>query len=60
MTYAFAEKKRIRKSFGSRTAVLPVPYLLHTQLASYNEYLQEGVRQQDRKNIGLELSLIHI
>ncbi len=60
MTYAFAEKKRIRKSFGSRTAVLPVPYLLHTQLASYNEYLQEGVRQQDRKNIGLESAFTSI
>ena len=60
MTYAFAEKKRIRKSFGSRTAVLPVPYLLQTQLASYNEFLQEGVRQPDRKNIGLESAFTSI
>ncbi len=60
MTYTFAEKKRIRKSFGSRTAVLPVPYLLQTQLASYNEFLQEGVRQPDRKNIGLESAFTSI
>ena len=60
MTYAFAEKKRIRKSFGSRTDVLPVPYLLHTQLASYNEYLQEGVSQPNRKNIGLESAFTSI
>ncbi len=60
MTYTFAEKKRIRKSFGSRTAVLPVPYLLQTQLVSYNEFLQEGVRQPDRKNIGLESAFTSI
>ena len=60
MTYTFAEKKRIRKSFGSRTAVLPVPYLLQTQLASYNEYLQEGVTQPNRKNVGLESAFTSI
>ncbi|MCC7069501.1 MAG: DNA-directed RNA polymerase subunit beta [Burkholderiales bacterium] len=60
MTYSFAEKKRIRKSFGSRTAVLPVPYLLETQLASYNEFLQVGVRQQDRRNMGLESAFTSI
>ena len=60
MTYSFAEKKRIRKSFGSRTAVLRVPYLLETQLASYNEFLQVGVRQQDRRNMGLESAFTSI
>ncbi|MBL8311552.1 MAG: DNA-directed RNA polymerase subunit beta [Burkholderiales bacterium] len=60
MTYAFAEKKRIRKSFGSRTPVLPVPYLLATQLASYNEFLQVGVKTEDRKGIGLESAFTSI
>ena len=28
MNYSFTEKKRIRKDFGKRRAVLDVPYLL--------------------------------
>ena len=60
MTYAFAEKKRIRKSFGSRAPVLPVPYLLQTQLVSYNEFCKVGVKTQDRKNVGLESAFTSI
>ena len=30
-TYSFTERKRIRKSFGSRESVLAVPYLLQMQ-----------------------------
>ncbi|WP_395377876.1 DNA-directed RNA polymerase subunit beta [Marinicella sp. W31] len=39
MSYSFAEKKRIRKDFGSRKAVLDVPYLLETQIKSYDGFL---------------------
>ena len=39
--YTFTEKKRIRKSFAKRASVLPVPFLLETQLASYRAFLQE-------------------
>ncbi len=60
MTYSFAEKKRIRKSFGSRKAGLPVPYLLQTQLASYDEFLQTGVPVQKRQNIGLHSAFTSI
>ena len=35
MTYSFTEKKRIRKSFAKRASVLQVPFLLATQLDSY-------------------------
>ena len=35
MTYSFTEKKRIRKSFAKRAAVLDVPFLLATQINSY-------------------------
>ena len=38
--YSFTEKKRIRKSFAKRASVLPVPFLLETQLASYRAFLQ--------------------
>jgi len=54
MSYSFAEKKRIRKSFGSPGAVLPVPFLLETQIASYNEFLQVGVPVAERQDRGLE------
>ncbi|TAG44612.1 MAG: DNA-directed RNA polymerase subunit beta [Betaproteobacteria bacterium] len=60
MTYSFAEKKRIRKSFGSRTAGLPVPYLLQTQIVSYNEFLQTGVITEKRQNVGLESAFTSI
>ena len=32
MTYSLTERKRIRKSFAKRAAVLNVPFLLATQL----------------------------
>ena len=31
MAYSYTERKRIRKSFGSRESVLEVPYLLQMQ-----------------------------
>ena len=54
MTYSFTEKKRIRKSFAKRDSVLPVPYLLATQLDSYRAFLQEGVSVENRRNEGLQ------
>ena len=51
MSYTFAEKKRIRKSFAKREGVLAVPYMLTTQLQSYAEFLQEGVSVADRRNL---------
>ncbi len=54
MAYSFTEKKRIRKSFAKRESVLPVPYLLATQLDSYRAFLQEGVSVENRRNEGLQ------
>ncbi|MBI5938321.1 MAG: DNA-directed RNA polymerase subunit beta [Betaproteobacteria bacterium] len=54
MSYTFAEKKRIRKNFAKRVSVLPVPYLLTTQLESFYEFLQEFVAPDQRKDIGLQ------
>ena len=42
MSYSFTEKKRIRKSFAKRASVLPIPFLLATQLESYAAFLQEA------------------
>ena len=53
MKYSFTEKKRIRKDFGKRQSVLPVPYLLETQIRSYAEFLQLEVPADKRRERGL-------
>lgn len=50
MSYTFTEKKRIRKSFAKRESVLDVPYLLTTQLNSYNKFLQQDRPFDGREN----------
>ena len=52
--YSFTEKKRIRKSFAKRPVVLDVPYLLTTQLESYQHFLQEHSVPIERKPEGLQ------
>jgi len=54
MTYSFTEKKRIRKSFAKRAAVLDVPFLLATQINSYAEFLQAELTVDHRRDIGLQ------
>ncbi len=54
MAYSFTEKKRIRKSFAKRDVVLPVPFLLATQLDSYAAFLQAKVVPEVRKTEGLQ------
>ena len=54
MTYSYTEKKRIRKNFGKRQSILEVPYLLATQVNSYEEFLQSQRAPKDRERIGLE------
>ncbi len=54
MSYSFTEKKRIRKSFAKRASVLPIPFLLATQLESYAAFLQENVASNKRQNQGLQ------
>ncbi|MEQ1721119.1 MAG: DNA-directed RNA polymerase subunit beta [Nitrosomonas sp.] len=54
MSYSFTEKKRIRKSFAKRASVLPIPFLLATQLESYAAFLQEKMLPNKRKNQGLQ------
>jgi len=54
MSYSFTEKRRIRKSFAKRANVLPVPYLLATQLDSYAAFLQANTVAETRKTEGLQ------
>ena len=60
MSYSFTEKKRIRKSFAKRASVLPVPFLLSTQLDSFASFLQAAVPQDARKNEGLQAAFSSI
>src|SRR5512139_1423054 len=57
MAYTFTEKKRLRKSFASRTNTLPVPFLLAIQVDSYREFLQEKVDAAKRDDKGLHAAL---
>jgi len=54
MAYSFTEKKRIRKSFAKRAAVLDVPFLLATQLESYTSFLQADLPSPQRQDQGLQ------
>ncbi len=58
--YSFTERKRIRKSFAKRASVLPVPFLLETQLASYRAFLQADAGPELRKNEGLQAAFTSI
>jgi len=60
MTYSFAEKKRIRKSFAKRESVLDVPFLLATQLESFAAFLQADIPAEKRKNEGLQAAFTSI
>ncbi|MCL4748242.1 MAG: DNA-directed RNA polymerase subunit beta, partial [Burkholderiaceae bacterium] len=60
-TYSFTEKKRIRKSFAKRRVVLDVPYLLTTQIESYQQFLQADVAEAvNRKTEGLQAAFMSI
>src|SRR6201987_5872108 len=59
-SYSFTEKKRIRKSFAKRASVLPVPFLLETQLVSYRAFLQSDTPGDARKNEGLQAAFTSI
>ena len=54
MAYTFTEKKRIRKSFSTRSAADQVPNLLEIQKASYRKLLQAGVKPLQRIDQGLQ------
>ncbi|MBI4756064.1 MAG: DNA-directed RNA polymerase subunit beta [Betaproteobacteria bacterium] len=54
MPYSYTEKKRIRKSFAKRAAVLDVPFLLATQLESFTAFLQAEVPPSQRRSQGLQ------
>ncbi len=58
--YSFTEKKRIRKSFAKRRVVLDVPYLLTTQIESYQQFLQADTTSASRRDEGLQAAFTSI
>jgi len=58
--YSFTEKKRIRKSFAKRRVVLDVPYMLTTQIESYQQFLQAESAPLERKPEGLQAAFTSI
>ncbi len=53
MAYSYTEKKRIRKDFSKRPTILSVPYLLATQIESYQQFLQLDIAADERAESGL-------
>ncbi|WP_407278864.1 DNA-directed RNA polymerase subunit beta [Aromatoleum evansii] len=60
MAYSYTEKKRIRKSFAKRAAVLNVPFLLATQIESFASFLQAETPPMTRLNQGLQAAFTSI
>src|SRR5690606_5899277 len=60
MPYSFTEKKRIRKSFAKGEDVLAVPYLLETQINSYEAFLQADTPPLKRVEEGLQAAFASI
>ncbi|MDP3132539.1 MAG: DNA-directed RNA polymerase subunit beta, partial [Burkholderiaceae bacterium] len=54
MAYQYTERKRIRKSFGTRENVLPIPYLLQMQKDAYTAFLQADLAPKKRAAEGLQ------
>ncbi|MDJ0778550.1 MAG: DNA-directed RNA polymerase subunit beta [Gammaproteobacteria bacterium] len=46
MAYSFTEKKRVRRDFGKRPAVIDEPYLLAIQTESYRRFLNPEGEQE--------------
>ena len=54
MAYTFTERKRIRKSFGTRESVLKIPYLLQMQKDAYTAFLQADTPPKKCTHEGLQ------
>ncbi len=54
MVYSYTEKKRIRKDFSKRQSILDVPYLVATQIESFDQFLQVNISPEDRTDVGLQ------
>ena len=53
MAYSYTEKKRIRKNFGKLPSAMDIPNLLSIQVDSYQQFLQSGISDEERRDQGL-------
>jgi DNA-directed RNA polymerase subunit beta len=53
MSLTFTGKKRIRKSFGRIPEVIRMPNLIEVQKSSYELFLQKGVSNEERGDLGM-------
>ncbi len=54
MAYSYTEKKRIRKNFGKLQEVLETPFLLATQINSYQKFLYNNANKSITDGSGLD------
>ncbi len=54
LALSFAQKKRIRKSYGRIPEVTPMPNLIEVQASSYDNFLQIHTRADKRTDSGLQ------
>ncbi|MBS9778086.1 MAG: DNA-directed RNA polymerase subunit beta [Gammaproteobacteria bacterium] len=54
MAYSYTEKKRIRKNFGKLQEVLETPFLLATQINSYQKFLSGSSSGEPLEGSGLD------
>mgnify|MGYP002840735347 CR=1 FL=1 len=54
MSLTFTGRKRIRKDFSSIGSATPMPNLIEVQKASWDAFLQFGVNDSDREEVGLQ------
>src|SRR3990167_1991110 len=58
---SYPEKKRARMHLGKREVeILKMPYLLETQLNSYNQFLQMNTPPEKRENMGLHSAFVSV
>lgn len=53
-------RKRVRRSFGQLSEVAQMPNLIEVQRSSYDQFLQVGVRKEDRIGTGLQESFASV
>ena len=54
MPLSFTSRKRIRKDFGRIGSATPMPNLIEVQKASWDAFLQFGVNDTEREEVGLQ------
>ena len=60
MPYSYTEKKRVRRSFAKIPSAAEAPALLKLQVESFRAFLQEGVKPDQRRPVGLQNAFLSV